>query len=79
MPAWLIYVIVFVIAMAVSYFTAPKPPKQQAPPGVNAGDLSGPVAEVGKEIPVVFGTRKVGNPNVVWYGDKKAVPIIKRA
>jgi hypothetical protein len=28
-----------------------------------------PTAEIGKEIPVLFGTKKVTSPNVVWYGD----------
>lgn len=74
----IIYLVIFVISAALAYATAPKPPKQKAPPGIDPGDISGPIAEVGREIPVVFGTRKVGNPNVVWYGDKKTVPIIKR-
>jgi hypothetical protein len=34
-----------------------------------------PVAEAGKSIPVVLGRRYVRQPNVVWWGHVKAVPI----
>lgn len=34
-------------------------------------DLSFPEADLGSPIPVVFGTRRLQNPNVVWYGDLK--------
>jgi len=33
--------------------------------------LDFPEADLGSPIPVVFGTRWVSNPNVVWYGDIK--------
>jgi len=32
------------------------------------------VAEVGKRIPVLFGTRLITNTNVVWYGDVSTEP-----
>lgn len=37
-----------------------------------------PTAEVGKEIPVVFGTKDIKSANVVWYGDIRTVPIKKK-
>lgn len=38
-------------------------------------DFDAPIAVDGKEIPVLFGTREITHPNVVWYGDLKTVPI----
>ncbi len=59
------YLVVWVIAMVVARVLAPKP-ETPAP-----GDISNqiPTAEAGKEIPVLFGTRILGQPNVVWWGD----------
>jgi hypothetical protein len=37
-----------------------------------------PTAEEGRPIPVLFGTRRLSSPNVVWYGDLKIVPITKK-
>ena len=62
----------FAIALVASYALAPKP--QNAPAaGINEIDV--PTAEEGREIPVLFGCRKIKSPNVVWYGDLKTVPI----
>lgn len=42
-----------------------KPP---APPVPTPEQLAGmPTAEQGKPIPVLFGTRMINQPNVVWY------------
>ena len=45
------------------------------PPAAGLGDFDVPVATDGKEIPVLFGTREITQPNVVWYGHLKTVPI----
>jgi hypothetical protein len=69
------FVISFVVSFAISYFLAPKP-QSQKPPGV--GEIKTPTAEEGREIPVLFGTRIIKSPNVVWYGDIKIVAIRKK-
>lgn len=69
------YVAVFVVALAVSYAMRPKP---QAPPPAGLGDIQAPTAEEGREIPVLFGTRDIKGPNVVWYGDLRTVAIRKK-
>ena len=46
-----------------------------APAAATPGHLDVPVAESGKAIPVLFGTRVVNQPNVVWYGDVKTTEI----
>lgn len=69
------YVAVFVAAVVVSYALAPKP-QNQKPAAFE--DLQVPTAEEGGEIPVLFGTRDLRSPNVVWYGDLRTVAIRKK-
>lgn len=69
------FIALFVVSLVVAYATMPKP-QSQKPAGL--GDLQVPTAEEGREIPVLFGTRDINAPNVVWYGDINAVPIKKK-
>lgn len=69
------YIAVFVVALVVAYSMAPKP-ETQRPAGL--GDVTAPTAEEGREIPVLFGTRHIEGPNVVWYGDLRTVAIRKK-
>lgn len=69
------YVAVFIVALVVSYAMTPKP---QSKPPAGLGDIKAPTAEEGREIPVLFGTRDLESPNVVWYGDLKTVAIRKK-
>jgi hypothetical protein len=71
---WVWYVAVFVVSLLAAYATRPKP-QNQPPPGF--GDIKAPTAEEGREIPVLFGTREMPAPNVVWYGDFQATPVKK--
>ena len=68
---WYYYAAVLVAGLFISRALAPKP---AAPP---PGDITGsvPTAEAGKAIPVLFGTRILSQPNVVWWGDVLAEPI----
>lgn len=52
-------------------------PKPQSQPSVPFQNVETPIADEGKEIPVLFGTKDLKGPNVVWYGDVKAVPNMK--
>lgn len=70
-----VFVAVFVAAFAVSYFMMPKP-ETRPPAGLDEIQL--PTAEVGREIPVLFGTRKISGPNVVWFGDLRTVAVKKK-
>lgn len=72
--AW-VYAIVFVVALVASYAMMPKP--QNAKPA-GLADIQAPTAEDGREIPVLFGTRDINGPNVVWYGDLRTVAIRKK-
>ena len=61
-------VVAWIITAVISAALAPKPPKPKA---AGLGDFQVPTAEDGREIPVLFGTRDITGPNVVWYGDLK--------
>ena len=64
------YLFAFIIALFI-VATAPKP---QVTPPLVADNISVPTAEEGRAIPVLFGTRMIEGPNVVWSGDFEAVP-----
>ena len=68
------YLVVYIVALIIAVATMPKP-ETQPPPGM--GEVKSPTAEEGLEIPVLFGTRVFYGANVVWYGDVKAVAIVK--
>ncbi len=72
--AW-IAAIVFVVALVVAYTMQPKP-ETQPPAGID--EVRAPTAEVGREIPVLFGLRKMEGPNVTWYGHLRSIPIKKK-
>jgi hypothetical protein len=67
----------WVVTAVIAYALRPKPKAQSpaAPASIEDADI--PTAQEGKEIPVLFGTRKISAPNVVWYGDLDTSPIIK--
>lgn len=69
------YLAVFVVALVAAYALAPKP---QSQPPAGLGDIQAPTAEEGREIPVLFGTRDLKGPNVVWYGHLRTVAIKKK-
>jgi hypothetical protein len=60
----IVALIISVILTVLSYVLRPKPKKPE--PNTN---IEVPEIRQGKPIPVVFGTRFLNNPNVVWYGD----------
>ena len=68
-------VAMLVVSLAISYLTRPRPARMpdQRPPGI--GTVTAPTADPGREIPVIFGTRWITGPNVVWYGDLRTEPI----
>lgn len=69
------YIAVFIVSLVVSYAMMPKP---QSQPPAGLGDINVPTAEEGREIPVLFGTRVLYGPNVVWYGDLRTEAIRKK-
>lgn len=61
-------IVLWIVTTVISYALQPKPQNAKA---AGLGDFQVPTAEDGREIPVLFGTRDITGPNVVWYGDLK--------
>lgn len=68
------FFVITLVALVVGYALVPKPKSQNA----EVGTVEAPTATEGLEIPVLFGTRLIKGPNVVWYGDIKTVAIKKK-
>lgn len=69
------YAAAYVVALVIAYSYVPKT-ETQPPAGLD--EIEAPTAEAGREIPVLFGTRKLTGPNVVWYGDLRVTPVKKK-
>lgn len=69
--AWQI-VVLFLVSTVLSYLLRPKP---QAPKPTALGDIDFPIASSNAPIPVLFGTRLITGPNVIWYGDLRTTAI----
>lgn len=68
------YIAVFIAALVVASAMGPKP---QAARAAGLEEVQVPTAEEGREIAVLFGTRVIQGPNVVWYGDLETDSIKK--
>lgn len=71
-------VITWIATAVIAYALRPKPslPPNAVPATID--DFNAPTAEDGREIPVLFGTREVSGPNVVWYGDLRTQAITEK-
>lgn len=72
--AVLVMVIISVITAAYSIYVA----SRIKPPGVNTVDFdknSIASPKEGDSIPVVFGTKRIRDANIVYYGDVRSVTI----
>jgi hypothetical protein len=69
-------IVTWVATAVIAYALRPKPKIQSAPAPATIEDIDAPTAEEGRTIPVLFGTRKISGPNIVWYGDLDTDPII---
>lgn len=69
---WVVYAVVFIIAVVLAVALAPGPPSQKP---ATLDEFQIPTAEPGRPVPVVFGTYVIKSPNVVWYGDLASEPV----
>lgn len=67
-------IIAAIVLAAISYALMPK---QKAPPGAKAQNITSPTVDAGSPIQVVFGRMRVRNPNVLWYGGDRTEEIKK--
>lgn len=64
------FVVQFVIAlvmMVAAYLLMPKP---KMPSSSDAESMEDPKVSSGTPIKVVFGTKTVKDPNILWFGEK---------
>ncbi len=57
------------ISFAISYALRPDPQTPDSPDPAGLDEFDIPTAQVGREFPVLFGTKAMKSQNVVWYGD----------
>jgi hypothetical protein len=67
------YIVIFIVALFAAYKLQPKPQTRNILPEA----IETPQAEEGREITVLFGTRVIDDPNIVWYGDLRTEAIKK--
>jgi len=65
-----------VIMIGAQMLMKPKASSNKIKPA-SASEFDVPTAEEGRAVPILFGTRRVSGPNVVWYGDISATAIRK--
>ena len=66
----------FLLSFAVVYATRPK---IQTPKPAGIDEFQAPTADSNREIPVLFGSKLLNGPNIVYYGDLNVSPIRKKA
>lgn len=64
---WLVALLISVAVSIASYIIMPKP---KAPKPEAAKELENPVSEAGIPVKVVFGSKLIKDPNIIWYGEK---------
>ena len=76
----------FLIGLAISfglsylaYVIAPKPKNRSSSSGGPPPKLEDPTAEVGRAIPVVFGTVNIVAPNVIYFADKERIALGRKS
>lgn len=69
------FLAVFLVSFVIALSAIPKA-QSRKPAGLD--EFTAPTADEGREIPVLFGTRDLNGPNVVWYGDLKTEAIKKK-
>lgn len=69
LPFWAVALIITAVTVVSSalLFSVPKVPDVERSPD-SLEDFNIPVANEGREIPVLFGTREISDPTICWYG-----------
>jgi hypothetical protein len=60
----------------LSYLLRPKTPKADDPV---PGELTATTVNSSSPIPILFGTRLMKQPNLIWYGDIGTTPIVQES
>jgi len=65
---FVLWLVLTAISIAASYFLRPKTKLDNEMQPATIDQFDFPTAEEGRSIGVLFGTRWISGPNVVWYG-----------
>lgn len=71
---WIAYVIVMIVVAIVSYYAAMKAQKAQT---MAPGSVTQPTVNQGDRFPLLFGTREITSPKIVWMGSTSTEAIQK--
>lgn len=71
-PITWLYIAYAILVVAVAIAMRPKT-QNSKPPSLT--DFSVPTAEEGRDIKMIFGTAWIPDPNVLWYGNLRYIPI----
>tara|TARA_R110000868_G_scaffold294108_1_gene554625 strand:- start:25 stop:264 length:240 start_codon:yes stop_codon:yes gene_type:complete len=71
----MIWIVVIIIIMMIAAMAASMFMGSQQPPPVQDQTLEVPTTNIGTPIGVLFGTRLIQQPNVVWYGHINIVKV----
>ena len=75
--AFFLTLLIYVATFLITELLRPKPQIENAKPA-GLGDFQVPTATEGRVVPIIWGRVKTSGPNVVWYGDLEADPIIEK-
>ena len=68
----ILQIVLFILSMFLN-----KPDVQNAKPA-SLGDFQLPTASETRPVPILWGTRDIKGPNVIWYGDLRIVKIVTK-
>jgi hypothetical protein len=68
LPRILLYIL---LQLVINYLFQDKGPEHHSK---KPGQIAAPVVTASASIPVLFGTKIMRQPNVVWYGDIRSIP-----
>jgi hypothetical protein len=69
---------IWVGALVLSSLLAPEPEKPKDAVPRSKADFEVPIVEEGTIKPILFGSRWMDGPNVVWWGDFTVEPIYRQ-
>ncbi len=77
MEPFTLLLLMWVATFAISIASRPKTKVENAK-AAGLDEFDFPTATEGRMQPLGWGTDKVAGPNVLWYGDYRAIPIVKK-
>ena len=71
---WALLAVTLLLSLALVFLFRPQQPE---PPSPASGEIDYPKVEEGDQLGRIYGCYWVTDPQVAWFGDRKAEPITK--